>query len=477
MGLGTYGGDHHAGHHHFDILFAIAAHTVPVVAVVTMAFYRERGLTHAALRGLGLAIASVIGVLFPSLIPEAEFHAIEPWLTAAVAGLLLHVVAHDWNPERRPTGIRARLVDLGAVGAGLVLVTTDSGHHHGGGEVREEMATALLELSLETAPALLFGLAIGALLTALGTRLPNRWLRSGGALRQAFRGALVGAPLPICACGVLPLAASLRKRGASAALVVAFLIATPELGVETFLLTGRFVGWPFAAVRLVSAVALAMIAALALSRAISAQTGGLDGSIAPEAPPPDTPFARRFLESFDELLYHVAPWTVVGLIAAAYVQAVLPTGSLSSLTPYGLDILIVAVVAVPSYVCAASATPLANTELMATDGDLASIREEPAFGEAARARESREGVPWPALGARQGGGPGRLLCRARSTRGHLHGGRRAPSGARVPRPGGRRLRRRGDRLRAPGRGRTQRSHRRTTTGRAPVRSRGTGPER
>ena len=70
--------------------------------------------------------------------------------------------------------------------------------------------------------------------SAMSQKLPTDWLRRGGAFSQALRGAVVGAPLPICACGVLPLAESLRRRGAGAALVVAFLLATPELGVETF---------------------------------------------------------------------------------------------------------------------------------------------------------------------------------------------------------------------------------------------------
>ena len=43
----------------------------------------------------------------------------------------------------------------------------------------------------------------------------------------------------------------------------------------------------------------------------------------------------------------------------AYVQATLPTGAAADLARSGLDILVVSAVAMPSYVCAASATPLA----------------------------------------------------------------------------------------------------------------------
>ncbi|MCA9607882.1 MAG: permease [Myxococcales bacterium] len=367
LALGTYSTGAHAGHSHLDVFVAIAAHDVPVIALVAMAYHASGGVKAAILRTGGLASATIVGVFLPGLIDPEIYADYEPWVAAAVAGLLLHVVAHDWSPELKvPKSARARLVDLLAVaaGIGLVLLGGEEGHGHGheGLDVRSEMATALLELAIETAPALLLGLGIGAVLTALGSKLPTRWLRSGSPLGQALRGAVVGAPLPICACGVLPLASSLRQRGAGAALVVAFLIATPELGVETFALTASFVGWPFALVRLTAAVFLAVVAALVVHRATRSSRGeDVDGeAIRGEV---EGSFFARTVEAFDELLYHVAPWTVVGLIAAAYVQAVLTPDELGAMRAGGLDVLVVTAVAVPSYVCAASATPLAAVML------------------------------------------------------------------------------------------------------------------
>jgi hypothetical protein len=76
---------------------------------------------------------------------------------------------------------------------------------------------ALLELILESAPSLLLGLGLGALLQAVELKLPASWF-AGGRLAQALRGALVGAPLPICACGILPVSEGLWRRGAGPAL-------------------------------------------------------------------------------------------------------------------------------------------------------------------------------------------------------------------------------------------------------------------
>ena len=371
VGIGTYGGPQHAEHGHLDVLLAIAAHTVPVVAVVAIAFYRHVGLRAALVRVFALAVATAFGVVLPSLVAASTYEVAEPWVTAAVAGLLLHVVTHHWHSDESPHELTGRLVDMAAVAAGVLLVLFASrghAHGHGGAEVRESMGDALVELGFETAPALVLGLAIGAVLSAFGSKLPVAWLRRGSPMRQAVRGALVGAPLPICACGVLPLAASLKRRGAGAALVVAFLLATPELGVETLALTARFIGWPFALTRLVAAIALAILAALVVHR-VARASGSTELAeeselAACEQDDESQPFLRRVLGHFDELVYHVGPWTIVGLVAAAYVQAVLPGDALGELRSYGLDILIVIAVAVPSYVCAASATPLAAVLLL-----------------------------------------------------------------------------------------------------------------
>ncbi len=211
---------------------------------------------------------------------------------------------------------------------------------------------------------LLLGLGLGALLQLLGSKIPQRFLTSGGALRQALRGVAVGAPLPLCACGVLPVAESLRKRGAGPALVIAFLVATPELGPETLTLTLRFMGGPYAVVRVAAALLLAVLAGLLFSRLVRLRVEPGDVAEVKPPAPPTRGAAVRVLGHFDELLLHVGPWAFVGLWAAAFVQVSLPEGSLAQTTAGGLDIWLVAAVAMPAYVCAASATPIAAVLLL-----------------------------------------------------------------------------------------------------------------
>jgi len=365
MALGLFGGLGPNGGIDVGVLVAIVAHTVPITGVLVLAYADRYGSRHAVARAAGLAIATCIGVLIVGATPARIMGLWEPWILAVASGLLLHVIGHDWRAEV-PRDLRGRVADMLAIAAGVALVFLAAGgtHEHAhlsedGDDMRSEIFHSLAELTLETAPILLIGLAIGALLQTFGAGLSIRWLQGGNSLRQAFRGAVVGAPLPICACGVLPLAESLRARGGGPALVVAFLLSTPELGVESFALTVRFLGWPFAAVRLGAAVAVAVLAGLVVAKVFQSRAPSVPATD-PVAPGSGREGAwRRALDHFDELLHHVGPFTVVGLILAAYTQAALPQGAMGTWTSSGLDIFVLSLIAVPSYVCAAAATPLA----------------------------------------------------------------------------------------------------------------------
>ena len=343
-------------------MLAIAAHGVPVIALVVIA-YRERSRRAALTRVALLALASVVGIALHEVIPED--HAALPWISAALAGLLLQVVTHGWNTPR-PESVVHRLVDVAAVVVGLgvaLIVGHEHGpdHEHGGGQVRDVTLEALMALGLETGPVLLAGLVAAAVLQSFGARVPGRWMTGGPSLTQAFRGAVVGPPLPLCACGVLPLARSLRSRGAAPALVAAFLFAAPELGLETLALSVSFLGWPFAGVRVAAAVLVAVLAAIFLAQTAPAT---------PSPPPPPEPVPvdpagplRRFIGQLDEMLHHVLPWTLIGLVAAAYVDAVIPAAAFAR-SHFVIDLVLITLVAVPSYVCATSAIPLAAVLVM-----------------------------------------------------------------------------------------------------------------
>ena len=118
----------------------------------------------------------------------------------------------------------------------------------------------LLDLSLEAAPWLVMGFVLGGLMKAL---IPTEFLQrhlSGNGFGSISKAALLGAPLPLCSCGVIPAALGLRKAGASKPATASFLVSTPETGIDSISITYALMGPLMAIVRPIAALASALTA-------------------------------------------------------------------------------------------------------------------------------------------------------------------------------------------------------------------------
>jgi uncharacterized membrane protein YraQ (UPF0718 family) len=367
-------GTSHAGHHHWDVVLAVAGHTVPMAATVALA-YRHRGARVAALRTAGLAVAMVAGGLVAD---RAGTAGIAPWLNAVAAGLLLHVVIHDL-PIPGPRGAGGRLLELAAIAVGIALpMLAGEGHgHEGAGEgVSHLLADAAIDLALVTAPALALGLVVAAAVQTWGPHRPLSWLERPGPT-GALRGALLGAPVPGCSCGVLPVGEAIERRGGRPTALVAFVLAAPVLGAETVAVTAVLLGWPLALLRVIAAIVAAMLVAAVAARVAPAHHHGHHGNHGQPAhhgeratglrarrtshlPPEAVPRASRwriFVDVLDDLVVHTAPWLIAGVVVAAYAQALIPAAALAGSA--AVAIALVVVIALPSHLCAAAALPLA----------------------------------------------------------------------------------------------------------------------
>jgi uncharacterized membrane protein YraQ (UPF0718 family) len=359
------GGAVHLDHGGFALMLAFSAHAAPMVAVAALAVARAQGIRAVGAWTLGLLAATSLGVVLSAQLSLGTWieHA-EAISKAVLAGVLLHVLSHRAHGPKPETSTE-RAVDLVSLTTGaalplLLLQLGSTGHpaHEAGHPFAEAGPTflgALADLAIESSPSLLFGLAIGALLQAADLRIPARFSQ-GGNLLAAVRGALIGAPLPICACGILPVSRGLWQKGAAPALVVAFLLATPELGVETMALSVHFLGWDFAWMRLGGALFVAISAALAVATFAPAHPPGPENLLQGGG---SGPYFRRALAAFDELVLHVAPWVAAGLLLAAFMQVYFDPADFARLRVGGLDVLLVGLASIPTYVCASSATPLA----------------------------------------------------------------------------------------------------------------------
>ncbi|MBF0620389.1 MAG: SO_0444 family Cu/Zn efflux transporter [Magnetococcales bacterium] len=119
-----------------------------------------------------------------------------------------------------------------------------------------------LRVLLDSAPWLLLGMIISGILKAwIPQEKLSRWFGKPGA-GSVIKAALAGAPLPLCSCGVLPVALGLRRGGGSKGATVSFLIATPETGVDSIAISYALLGPVMAVVRPIAALISAIVAGL-----------------------------------------------------------------------------------------------------------------------------------------------------------------------------------------------------------------------
>lgn len=118
------------------------------------------------------------------------------------------------------------------------------------------------QLFLESAPWLIFGLALAGIMK---TCLPMNWMHQqlgGHDIKTTLKAAFIGAPLPLCSCGVIPAAIGLRRAGASKAATSSFLVSTPETGVDSISVSYVMLGPFMAIIRPIAAIFSAILAGL-----------------------------------------------------------------------------------------------------------------------------------------------------------------------------------------------------------------------
>ncbi|MGL5336114.1 MAG: SO_0444 family Cu/Zn efflux transporter [Enterovibrio sp.] len=123
-----------------------------------------------------------------------------------------------------------------------------------------------IDLFLASAPWLLLGLALAGLIKEF---VPMSWMEKqlgGQGVKSVIKAALLGAPLPLCSCGVIPTAIGLRRAGASKAATTSFLISTPETGIDSISVSYALLGPFMAIIRPIAAVFSAILAGVLVGR-------------------------------------------------------------------------------------------------------------------------------------------------------------------------------------------------------------------
>lgn len=366
----------------WQLAAVVLAHRIPVAAVIIWLFYRTKRRRSGWLRIFIMAIATLVGALFAKALAPLMSSGVVEGAYAFMAGSFLHFLVHDFLDHHAHRVKDKSSEFFGFVGGIALLIFSlggsflpgssgqhaHHGHEHASGAEEAGVDAGLnffetfLILLKETAPYLLLGLIVSGLIHAFMPASPFAWMRRGGPLKQSTKGMLFGLPLPICSCGVLPLFVSLSKKGAPPAALIAFLIATPELGIDSFLLSVKLLGVKFTVVRLIVAMVLPILIALLAVHLLKVKVVGSEstGSCCSGHHDHDhdqsKPSWWRF--AFINLVDDIFPYVFFGLLVAALAQVLWPVTSLGNLVGIW-DVLLLGALGIPFYVCASASVPFA----------------------------------------------------------------------------------------------------------------------
>lgn len=222
----------------------------------------------------------------------------------------------------------------------------------------------------EMAPYLLFGLLVAGLLSVLISPEAVERHLGGSSLWPIFKAAIFGIPLPLCSCGVIPVTASIRRHGASRGASTAFLISTPQTGVDSILVTFSLLGPVFAVFRPLAALVSGLAGGLLVSlfdRSGEKEVGEA-AEVCQEVCQDECCSGElqrgklyRVLHSgFVTLPRDIGKALIVGLIVAGLISALIPDDFFSGILGTGLAaMLVMMLLGIPVYVCATASVPVA----------------------------------------------------------------------------------------------------------------------
>ena len=228
----------------------------------------------------------------------------------------------------------------------------------------------IFDLINSMAPYLLLGFFLAGLMHAfVPANLYRRYL-GGDSFRSVLNAALLGIPLPLCSCGVIPTAMSLRKEGASKGATVSFLISTPQTGVDSMIATYSLMGLPFALLRPWVALMTALMGGSLVNWLDDKgnETAGCTSSSSVKEIGQLT-FAQKIKSAlhyaFVEMMQDIGKWLMVGLVIAGLITVFVPDSFFAIFADKPLlSMLLVLAFAVPMYLCATGSIPIAVALMM-----------------------------------------------------------------------------------------------------------------
>ncbi len=233
------------------------------------------------------------------------------------------------------------------------------------------------DIYLDVAAYMLFGFLIAGILYVFFKADKIRKYLGTGRIKPVILSALFGIPIPLCSCGVVPVAAGLKKQGANSGAALAFMIATPESGVDSIAVSWAILDPVMTVIRPVAGFITA------IATGIIQNFFGIEDRVNAELPPAqeaigcgcsstDCAAAQKknqsnqkkivevFKYSYGELLSDVEKPFIIGLFLSGLITSFFPHDlSVWSNNHQFASMVLMLAAGVPMYVCATSSTPIA----------------------------------------------------------------------------------------------------------------------
>jgi uncharacterized membrane protein YraQ (UPF0718 family) len=233
-----------------------------------------------------------------------------------------------------------------------------------------EFLKTLWNYIIVSAPFLMLGMLAAGFIHAFITEKRIQKAMGGKSLWTVVKAAVLGIPLPLCSCAVIPTAVTLKKNGANNAATSSFLISTPESGVDSIAMTYAMMDLPMTIIRPVSAFLSALVAGilqfifnpdtpLPKEEAKSCCPKTKCGNAKPvERDSLAARISKMFKFGFFELMDDLGEWLALGLLIGAMIEFFIPPEFFAGLNGLGGRFIIL-LIGIPMYICASATTPIA----------------------------------------------------------------------------------------------------------------------
>ena len=226
-----------------------------------------------------------------------------------------------------------------------------------------EYVKEFVNLLNEMSPYLLLGFFVAGILHVYVPQSIYKNHLSKPGFKSVFLAAIFGIPLPLCSCGVIPTAMSLKKEGASAGATTSFLIATPQTGVDSILATYALFGLPFTIIRPLVALITALLGGLLVDKGTKYNDVNrevLEAELPHQEHSKGKSFSDALKYGFVDMLQDIGVWLIIGLVAAGAITVFVPDSFFAVYADKPLvNMLIILALSIPMYICATGSIPIA----------------------------------------------------------------------------------------------------------------------